>query len=75
MIPDSFWGMHKFGIRRSEACFGPCDLLGIEPLESKIAGIPVKMVELVNAVLASSHQHIEITTELQNDHRWESPED
>lgn len=34
---------------------------------------PVKMTESVNATLASSHDHIKITTKLQNNNNWESP--
>lgn len=31
-------------------------------------GLPVKMAEYVNVVLAPFHDHIKITTEVQNDH-------
>lgn len=36
---------------------------------------PVKMVEQVNAVFASFHDHINITTKLQNNYPWEPPGD
>ena len=42
-------------------------------MSMRISEVPVKMAEEVNAVLTSSHDHIEITIELQNNHQWESP--
>ena len=47
--------------------------LHLHDILKKAKGLLGKKVAQVNTVIASSHNHIKITTKLQN-HHWEQPE-